>query len=258
VFLDIDPGFPQMWHALGWADLFAGHDDFVTVGLNVGRGDCTIPGCGRRWITTVPPIVLEHWPAVPLAAGPFTSVATWRGRYAPIDYGGERYGLRVHELRKFVEVPRRSGAAFELALDIDEVEHADRALLAQNGWCLVEPREVAGDPWAYQGYIARSRAELMVAKDIYVRSRSGWFSDRSVCYLASGRPVVVQDTGLEGLLPTSEGLLAFRTVEEACAAVDAVAHDGEHHARAARRIAEECFDSDKVLTRLLDRLGVEP
>ncbi|MGH9379521.1 MAG: glycosyltransferase family protein [Thermoanaerobaculia bacterium] len=256
VFLDIDPGFGQMWRELGWADVFSGHDDLVTIGGNIGREGCTIPDCGLTWITTSQPIVLDLWPARPPGDGPFTSVGTWRGRYAPIEYAGETYGLRVHEFRKFAGLPAQTGASFELALDIDEAEQRDLTLLETSGWRLVDPLEVASNPWSYQCYIARSGAEFMVAKDVYVRSRSGWFSDRSICYLASGRPAIVQDTGLEDLYPTGDGLLVFRDFEEARAAVAEVSRDRRHHAAAARRVAEECFDSDRVLGRLLDRLGV--
>jgi hypothetical protein len=255
VFLDIDPGFGQIWRASGAADLFAGHDDFVTVGRRLGAPDCAIPDCGLDWIPTAPPVVLAHWPEVAASGGAFTSVGTWRGRYAPLEWQGERYGLRVHSFRALAELPRLSGAEFELALDIDPVETRDLAMLAENGWRLVDPRRVARDPSAYRRYIAGSAAELMVAKDAYVRSRSGWFSDRSVCYLASGRPVVAQDTGLDGELPGGEGLLLFGTLEEAHAAVDAVRREPARHARAARRVAEACFDSDRVLGGLLDRLG---
>jgi hypothetical protein len=259
VFLDIDPGFGQMWRELGLADVFAGHDAFVTIGRNLGRDGCTLPNCGLPWITTNQPVVLDHWPAEPPpAGGPFTSIASWRGRYAPIDFAGTTYGLRVHEMRKLAPLPRVTGAEFELALDIDPAEGRDLALLADNGWRLVEPRRVAADPWAYQRYIAASGAELMVAKGIYVQSRSGWFSDRSICYLASGRPVVAQDTGFAGNYPLGEGLLAFDDLAGARAAVEAVVAEPQRHARAARRVAEDVFDSDKVLSRLLDELGATP
>lgn len=257
VFLDIDPGFGQMWEALGQADPFAGHDDFVTIGRNLGRPTCTIPDGGRRWITTPPPVVLERWRPGPAADGVFTSVCTWRGRYAPIEYRGERYGLRVHAFRPFAPLPRRSGGRFELALDIDAVEVADLALLEKYGWSLVDPRRAAADPWAYREYVRRSGGELMIPKEAYVRSGSGWFSDRSVCYLASGRPVVARDTGFSEWLPTGEGLLAFATLDEAAAAVDEVRGDWGRHSRAARRVAEEHFDSDRVLARLLRELEVE-
>ncbi|HEY6150153.1 MAG TPA: hypothetical protein VIW19_06505 [Gaiellaceae bacterium] len=255
VFLDIDPGFPQMWRELGLADPFSGHDDFVTIGERIGREDCTIPTAGLDWITTRPPIVLERWPRREDPGSAFTSVASWRGPFGPVEYAGKSYGLRVHEFRKFLELPRRSDRPFELALDIHPDDERDRALLEQNGWVLVKPVEAAGDPDRYQAYIASSLGELMVAKGIYVETRSGWFSDRSACYLASGRPVLAQDTGLEGLYPLGEGLLPFRTIDDALAAVEVVCGDYARHAAAARAIAEEHFDSDIVLTELLASLG---
>jgi hypothetical protein len=257
VFLDIDPGFGQMWRELGHADLFAGHDELVTIGLRIGQPDCRIPDCGLRWLTTLPPIVLDQWPEQPPAAGRFTTVASWRGRYAPVEFRGETYGLRVHEFRKIVALPTLCDVSFELALDIDPAERADLELLARNGWSLVEPRKVAPDPRRYRDYIAGSGAELLVPKDAYVRSRGGWFSDRSVCYLASGRPVVARDTGFSDHLPSGDGLLVFEDLEQARAAVEEVSAAPRRHSRAARELAEELFDSDKVLGRLLDRLGVE-
>ena len=254
VFLDIDPGFGQMWRELGTADVFAGHDAFVTIGRNLGQPGCAIPDCGLEWIATRPPVVLERWPEWPPCDGPFTTVGTWRGRYAPIEYRGQTYGLRVHQFRRFASLPQLCAARFELALDIDDAEHADLALLAKQGWILADPRRVAADPWSYQGYIARSGAELQVPKDVYVRSNSGWFSDRSICYLASGRPVVTRDTGFSRDLPVGEGLLAFEDLESAREAVERATKDRVRHSRAARRIAEECFDSDRVLGELLGRL----
>lgn len=257
-FLDIDPGFPQMWRALGLADVLAGHDAFVTVGRNVGRADCEIPACGLDWIATSPPVVLEHWPCRPGdGGGRFKTVASWRGAYGPIDFNGKRYGLRVHEFRRFVALPLRSGRSFELALDIHPDEAKDLTLLADNGWLLTDPRQAAGDPWKYRAYIQGSGAEFAVAKNIYVETRSGWFSDRSACYLASGKPAVVQDTGLAEHYPVGEGLLTFGTPEEALEAVGRVCADYEDHARAARTVAERCFDSDEVLSRLLASLGVD-
>jgi hypothetical protein len=255
VFLDIDPGFPQMWRELGLADVFAGHDRFVTIGERVALEGCGVPTCGLDWIRTRPPVVLERWPVRPVVDGSFTTVGSWRGAFAPIEYQGTRYGLRAHELRKFARLPERSTQRFELALDLDEADAVDRELLEQSGWRLVDPVEVAADPSSYQAYIAASRAELMVAKGMYVDTRSGWFSDRSTCYLASGKPVVAQNTGLEDLYPLDAGLLAFSTLDEAAAAVEEVATDYERHALAAREIAEEYFDSDKVLGRLLERLA---
>ena len=257
VFLDIDPGFPQMWRELGLADPFRGHDAFVTIGENVGRPDCAIPTCGLDWLTTPQPVMLDAWPAhAEVRAGSFTSVASWRGAYGPVDYRGETYGLRVHEFRKFAALPRATGAQFELALDIHPAEVNDLALLAENGWSLLDPRAAAGDPWAYQGFVQRSKAELVVAKNMYVRANSGWLSDRSLCYLASGKPVLAQDTGYSPLYPTGEGQLAFTTFDEAVSGVEELARDDGRHARAARRLAEEHFGSDRVLSRLLGKLDV--
>ena len=255
VFLDTDPGFGQMWRELDLADVFAGHDAHVTVGERIGRADCAVPTCGLRWVTTPQPVVLAEWPALPALAGRgFTSVASWRGAYGPVDYRGRRYGLRVHEFRKFADLPRRSGADFELALDIHPDEQADLCLLGDGGWSLVDPAQVAPSPAAYRRYIQDSRAEFMVAKGMYVESRSGWFSERSICYLASGRPVLAQDTGLGELYPVGEGLLTFTTLDEAAAGVEDISARYRCHAEAARALAEERFDSDKVLTRLVEKI----
>ncbi|MGH2684886.1 MAG: glycosyltransferase family protein [Actinomycetota bacterium] len=254
VFLDIDPGFPQMWKELGLADVFEGHDAFVTIGENIGTQGCEIPTSGLEWITTKQPVVLDEWPVQVGPGEAWTSVASWRGAYGPVDFNGKRYGLRVHEFRKFVELPRITGRRFRLALDIHPDETNDLALLEKNGWELLDPKEAAGDPWSYRSFIQASRAEFGVAKNMYVETRGGWFSDRSICYLASGRPVLVQDTGIRDLYPTGEGLLTYSTLEEAAAGVEEIERDYARHSRAAREIAEVFFDSTKVLSRLLERL----
>ena len=258
VFVDIDPGFPQMWREEGLVDLYGSHDAHVTIGLNMGADDCGIPGGDIDWITTPQPVVLGAWPARRPGGDAFTSVITWRGAYGPVERGGRTYGLRVHEFRKFVDLPRRSGRRFELALDIHPDEQRDLALLRDGGWSLVNPRGVAGDSESYRRYIQRSRGELMVAKNIYVDTHSGWFSDRSVCYLASGRPVLAQDTGWSRHFPTDGGLLAFSTLDDAVLGIEEIERDYERHCRAARGVAERYFDSDLVLRRLLDQLEVEP
>jgi hypothetical protein len=266
VFLDIDPGFGQLWFDLGLADPFAGHDRFVTVGTAINDLTSTVPRCGREWLTTLPPIVLEHCPVAPPPPDErFTSVASWRGPFGPIDHGGRTYGLRVHELRRFVSLPMpggavlpglpgRSGPTFELALDIDPGETSDLRLLAEHGWRLVDPAEVAGDVQRYLGFIAASTAEIQVAKNLYVDTRVGWFSDRSATYLAMGRPVVAQDTGFGPHVPTGEGLLSFTTLEEAREAVETVLRRLPAHAAAARRLAERHLDSDLVIADLMTRL----
>jgi hypothetical protein len=256
VLLDIDPGFCQMWRELGQADLLRGHDDYVTIGENIGASDCAIPSCGLAWITTPQPVVLEQWPPAAPTGSSFTSVVTWRGAYGPVEYGGRRYGLRVHEFRKFIELPRLTPRRFELAMSIDPAEQTDLRLLKANGWSLADPAGVANDPWSYRRFVQGSWAEFMVAKNMYVDANSGWFSDRSICYLASGKPVLAQDTGFTRLYPAGEGLLAFRTLEEAVWGVEELTRNYGGHARAARRIAEEYFDSDIVLPRLLARLRI--
>jgi glycosyltransferase involved in cell wall biosynthesis len=257
VFLDIDPGFSQMWRTLGLHDAYAGYDAFVTIGENIGQPDCSIPSCGLPWITTPQPIVLDFWPAVAmdnLAAPAFTSVASWRGPYGPIEYYGTTYGLRVHEFRKFAALPRLTQQRFELALDIHAADAKDRALLTDSGWVLHNPYDAVGDPWRYREFIQRSSAEVLIAKSLYVQSQSGWVSDRSLCYLASGKPVLAQDTGLQRLLPTGEGLVTFSTLDEAAQGVEEIVSNYSKHALAARAVAEEYFDSDKVLGRLLQQL----
>jgi hypothetical protein len=257
VFLDIDPGFGQMWHALDLARPFEGHDRHVTVGGQVGRPGCAVPACGLDWVTTLPPVELSEWPAAGSPAHErFTSIVSWRGPFGPIEYGGRTYGLRVHEFRRFLDLPQRTGAAFELALDIDDADERDRASLVEHGWRLADPIAAAGDPWRYRRYVQGSAAELMIAKNLYVDTRSGWFSDRTACYLASGRPALVQDTGLGDLLPVGEGLLAFSTPEEAVDGVAQIQADPERHRRAARALAEEHLAAARVLPRLLERLGV--
>lgn len=256
VFLDIDPGFGQMWHDLGLARPFDGHDRHVTVGSGVGRDGCLIPTCGLDWVTTLPPVELSEWPASEVAEPRFTSVVSWRGPFAPIEHGGRTYGLRVHEFRRFAELPRQTGATFELALDVDEADAADRLRLEEHGWRLVDPLGAAGDPWRYRTYVQGSGAELMIAKNLYVDTRSGWFSDRTACYLATGRPALVQDTGLDGILPTGKGLLVFSTPEEAAEGVAEIAGDPRRHGAAARELAEEHLAARRVLPRLLSGLGV--
>ena len=257
VFLDVDPGFGQIWRELELHDCFCGHDDFVTIGQNIGLEGCPLPSCGLDWIATSPPVVLSEWPALPLPPdAPLTSVGSWRGVYGPLEHAGRTYGHRVHEFRRFLALPRMTDQHFELALNIEPAETGDLSRLAEHGWELVDPLAVAATPADYRTYIQASMGELMIAKSMYVQAQSGWFSDRSVCYLASGRPVVAQDTGLSGLYPTGRGLLTFATLEEAAGAVAEVRGNPAMHSRAARALAEEHFDSDRVLGRLLTQLGI--
>ena len=253
VFLDIDPGFPQMWRALGQRDVLAGHDRFATLARRIGRPDCTIPTCGLDWITLPQPVVLAHWPvAPPRPDGAFTSIGAWRGSHGPVEFEGRVYGLRCHEFRTILDLPGLCpDEAFEQALVIDPADAHDIEALLSRGWRLVDPSAVAADPEAYRRYIASAKAELLVPKQMYVETLGGLLSDRSIYYLASGRPVLARDTGLAELYPLGEGLLAFTTPHEAAAGVAAITADYPRHCRVAREIAETEFDSDRVLERFL-------
>ena len=255
VFFDIDPGFGQMWRELGLADILSGHDRFVSIAQNIGQSDCSVPTCGFDWITTRHPIVLDQWP-VAAARGPFTTIGAWRGPFAPVEYLGKTYGLRVHEFRHFATLPRMSPEHFEVAIDVHPDDKRDLELLKSNGWTLANPALATSTPSAYRSFIQRSGAEFAPAKNMYVQTRAGWFSDRSICYLASGKPVLVQDTGLGSTYARGEGLLTFVTLDDALEGVGSIANNYDFHARAARSIAEEMFDSDKVLTELMAKLAV--
>jgi hypothetical protein len=256
VYLDLDPAFIQLWHATQGIDMrFDGHTHFVTIAQAIGRPDCVVPTCGLDWITTPQPVVLARWPvAERIRYQALTTVGNWRG-YGSIEYQGVFYGQKAHSLRQFITLPTLTDEKFMPAFAIHADEKQDLAALARNGWQLLDPTEVAGTPASYQRFIQESKAELGIAKSGYVAARCGWFSDRSVCYLASGRPVIAQETGFSEFLPTGQGLFSFSTAEKALAGIDAINGDYTRHARAARAIAEECFDSDKVLTRLLQHIG---
>jgi len=256
LFLDLDPGFNQVWQETGEAMGIDLHTHCATVGGKIGRDGCPIPTCGRSWIHTLPPVALEHWPVEETAPrhDAFTSVGHWRS-YGSIEHGGIDYGQRAHSMRELFELPTLGAARFQLALGIHPDEHSDLEALRANGWDLLDPHEVAGSPERYAQFVRGSKAELSIAKSGYVASGSGWFSDRSACYLASGRPVVAQETGFSDFLSSGEGLLAFATVAEAADAVAAVEADLPRHRKAARELAEEHLDARKVLPRLLGELG---
>ncbi len=254
-YLDLDPGFNQVWHAQGIDMGFDRHTHHVTVGQEVGSPGCPVPDLGLEWIGWLPPVVLSHWP---VADEPprheFTTVGHWRS-YGSAEHHGLVLGQKAHSLRALLPLPARAGARFELALAIHPAEERDLAALREHGWTILDPQDVAASPDAYRAFVAGSRAEFGLAKQGYVSSRSGWFSDRSACYLASGRPVLAQDTGFGRHLPTGSGLLAFTTLDEAAAGVEDIRARYREHARAAREVAEEHLDAERTLPALLDRLG---
>jgi hypothetical protein len=256
ILIEQDPGYTHLWAAGGDpSEIFGEHDLYSTVGGNIGRPGCALPTLGIRWHTTWNPVVLDWWsPGRPVTRDRFTTVADWRG-YGYLEFEGRVLGPKAEEFRKFSTLPRLVGESVEIALNIDP-EDPDREWLRGQGWQIEGPQAVAS-PDDYRRYVEHSRGEFSCAKGGYVGTRCGWFSDRSACYLAAGRPVVLQSTGFEDHLPTGEGLFAVATVEEAAEAVRAIRSDYERHAAAARRIAEEYFDSGLILAQLLAEAQVK-
>jgi hypothetical protein len=254
-YLDLDPVFTQLWHASEGVDMrFDGHTHFVTVADAIGRPGSVIPSCGRDWLPTLPPIVLEEWPvATHLEHRAITTVGHWRS-YGSIQHEGIQYGQKVHSLRPLIDLPSRTSGRFEMALAIHPDETQDLAALRKNGWILLDPAAVAATPDDYRRFVQGSWAEFGLTKAGYVVSDSGWFSDRSACYLASGRPVIAQDTGFGRRLPTGTGLFAISSTEDAAAAIEQLQGDYERHRAAARELATTHLDSDRVLGALVERL----
>jgi hypothetical protein len=259
LYVDLDPGFTQSWHADSGVDFeLTGHDHYATVGLNVGSDRSPIPSGGIEWLPILPPVVLEHWPAAASAPSPLrlTTVASWRAPFGAPLLGGRQTSLKHHQFRRFLELPERVGAELELALDIHPGDAADLGALRLHGWRIVDPRRVASSPASFRDYLAGSGGEFSVAQGIYAEASSGWFSDRSAAYLASGRPALVQDTGVGEHLPVGDGLLTFATLEQAVDGVQRIAAKPGEHAAAARELAVRYLDSDLVLGDLLARIGI--
>jgi hypothetical protein len=249
ILVDTDPVFTQIGaHGLGGP--YSRYHALFTYGENVHRPGCDMPTGGARWLPTRQPVVLDLWPVEPGdPSAPFTTVMNW----SPLGdrwYQGRLYGQKDRSFEPFCSLPRHTGERMELAIDVPPTI---RARLIGGGWRLVSPLEATRDPWIYQRYLRSSRAEFSVAKHGYVVTRCGWFSERSAAYLASGRPVLVQDTGFPGWLETGSGVVAFRTPEDAYVGTEEITSNYEFHCRAARAVAAEFFDARKVLTHLLER-----
>jgi hypothetical protein len=259
IYVQTDPVTSELRLANGdehtrWA--FGVHDAIVTYGENYGNPDCGVPLNGLRYRTTRQPVDLDLWPMVFDPQAPcFTTIGNYRQDEKDVVHDGTLYRWsKHHEWEKILDLPRRTTQPFELALKIDA---ADRERLMGHGWRVVSPFPFSLDVFdGYPAYIRSSRGELTVAKDQNVRLRSGWFSERDACYLASGKPVVAQDTGFGRVLPVGEGLFAFRTAAEAVAAVEAINADYLRHAKTARAIAEEFFEASGVARRLLEATGL--
>ncbi len=257
IYLDLDPGFTQFWHDQGHDLGLREHDFHFTVGENIGRPNCSIPTGGFDWRPIRQPVLLDHWPACfQDRLERFTTVASWRAPYGAVNAQGRHFGLKHHEFRRFLELPLRSGLNFEMALEIHPDEIPDLDKLKRCNWRIVDPRREAGGVEEFRSYIQRSGGEFSAAQGMYVDTVSGWFSDRSVRYLCSGKPVLVQDTGFSQNYPTGQGLLSFSSLEEAVEGACAIASDYPAHAQAARGLALEHFAAEKVLSDLLDQIGL--
>lgn len=276
VYYGTDPVHHELAYANGDTNvrtLIDEHDDCVTYGENIGSADCPIPPLPHLRARTRQPVLLDVWRADSPTKEAFTTVGNWQQLGLDIQYQGQTYRWsKHHEFLKFIDLPQRVQQGIELATNLGERTTVDergneavpalgvdvdaRKLLEANGWQLVSAHAFTTDPWPYRDYVRGSRAEFTVARDLNVRLRSGWFSERSACYLAAGRPVITQDTGFETVLPTGEGLFSFQTMDEVLSAIETINSDYERHSHAARAIAEEYFRAETVLSKLLDDLGV--
>jgi hypothetical protein len=256
-FVDLDPGYTQIWHAQGHDVGLRGHDHYFSVGMNVGTPACSLPSGGIRWWPIRQPVVLDDWPVLAGDFTAFTTVGSWRGAFGPVEWEGRCYGPKAHQFRRYAALPDTVGLPFEAVLAIDAADAPDRRLLESGGWQLRDPREVSTTT-AFAHYVSASGAEFSPAQDVYVSTSSGWFSDRTVRYLASGRPGIVQDTGLATSLPLGEGLLTFDTLRGAAACARDVVARYETHREAARAIAQQFFSPEAALAPLLEASGVTP
>jgi len=253
--VDIDPGLLQFWMSQGQLPVHR-HDYYFTTGETVGTSAALFPDCGLPWLHIRPPVCLELWPYVHDArCEAFTTVSSWQGSDWIQD------GDRLYENTKrvsfleFAELPRMTAQALELALFLTDKDVEARRFMEGHGWRIRDSRDVADTPEAYQSYIRNSRGEFSCAKPTCMKFQNAWISDRSLCYLASGKPVVVQNTGPSSVLPNGQGMFRFSTMAEAADALASVDADYERHCRAAREIAEACFDAKQVVATMLNAVG---
>jgi hypothetical protein len=259
VYIDIDPAFTQIKATEGPSALRSMLDQqhtLFTYGENIGTPRSGAPDGGYRWHPTRSPIVLDLWRGTRPTSTAYTTIGRWNDTHRDLVWAGETFQWRKRtEWLRCLDLPARTGADFELAMDVENVP-GDPALLRAHGWRIVDPRTVSGDPWRYRDYVRASRGEFTVAKELNVRLRSGWFSDRAACYLAAGRPVVEQDTGFGDVLPLGPGVHVFHTVAEAAAAIGAIERDWDAAAAHASAVAREWFAAERVLGDLLRVVGL--
>jgi len=266
VFLDTDPGYNQIvmserfpWseNVNRWCDNIAAHDRYFTYAENIHGADCEIPGLGLDWQTTRMPVVLDLWSSIstrtPAAGMPWTTVMTWNAFKGPVIYKGVEYKSKGAEFEKLLNLPQQVDFPLKVAVGGKD---APLAQLSGAGWIVEDGPVTTLTPEDYRSFIQQSRGEISTAKHVYVALRTGWFSCRSACYLAAGKPVVVQDTGFSEIIPCGKGVLSFTTIKEAAECLRSVESDYTLHQDAARQIAEEYFASERVLDDMLHRIGL--
>jgi hypothetical protein len=261
IYVESDPFAAQVRVAQGDAgtiDTLSAHDTLFSFGENLGASDCDVPVERFQWLPTRQPVVLDLWDNPSIGGLPdgsaYNTITTWHNKGKNLTWRGDTwYWTKDREFTKFLDLPRRRPLPFELATGVDEDV---QRLLSENGWRQVDSLEISRDPARYRAYIQQSRGEFTVARDQYTRPNTGWFSDRSACYLAAGRPVITQETGFSKFLPTGKGLFAFKTMDDVLSALDAIESDWQGNCRAAREIAAECFGAEKVIGSLMQRAGL--
>jgi hypothetical protein len=252
-YIESDPFAAQAKFNKGDADTQAQlnhHTHFFSFGENIGGSDCLVPQTGHSWLPTRQPVDLSIWPEDEPTVDAYRTITTWSNKGKDLEWNGELwYWTKDREFKKFLDLPQRVDPDLVLATNVD----VDTSKLLKNSGWTVEPSQfTARESEQYVRFIAQSRGEFTIARDQYWRPRTGWFSDRSACYLASGRPVVTQETGFSRFIPTGEGLFGFSTLDEAVDAIETIESDYERHRRAAREIAVEYFDARTVLSKLID------
>ena len=258
IYVESDPFASQVKVANGESGTISAldaHDTHFTFGENIGSADCDIPVQRYRWMPTRQPVAVDLWHHGHGDTGePYTTITTWHNKGKDVVYRGDRYyWTKDREFERFIDLPRRRNVPFELAVGVDDVV---KQRLIENGWRQRLSVDLSASVQRYRDYIQRSRGEFTVARDQYVRPRTGWFSDRTCCYLAAGRPVITEDTGFGKFIPTGRGLFAFTTMDDVLAAIDSIESDYQGHCRAAAEIGAEYFGAEKVVGSLMDRAGL--
>lgn len=258
IYVESDPFVAQVKVAQGdpgMIELLAAHDRHFSFGENLGSPDCLVPTGKFHWQPTRQPVVLDLWDASPTGGDTYNTITTWHNQGKDIEWQGETwYWTKDREFEKFLDLPRaRPAQRFELAATVNDQV---KTRLRDHGWQQRDSLEISREAKRYRTYIQQARGEFTVARDQYVRPRTGWFSDRTVCYLAAGRPVITQETGFSKFVPSGKGLFGFTTLDDVLRAIEAIESDYAGHCQAAREVAAEHFSAEKVVGSLMERAGL--